>query len=36
MMAQAAGIVIDELFRIVLDGVLGASPVTPISSRSTS
>jgi len=36
MMAQAAGIAIHELFRIVLDGVLGASPVTQISSRSTS
>lgn len=33
-MAQAAGIATDELFRIVLHSALGASPVTPISSRS--
>jgi len=34
MMAQAAGIATDELFRTVLEGAVGASPVSPISSRS--
>lgn len=35
MMAQAAGIATDELFRIVLDGALGASRVTPVTAISS-